>query len=847
MMIPYPNADTEWAVNPCSWKEAEALAASLGVPMVAAMVMAGRGLTDADSARAFVEGHLPVPDPFLFHAMEAVVDTLDGAIASGRKIVVHGDYDADGITATALLLEVLGGQGADVDWYLPNRFEEGYGLSSHAVEAIVARGANILVTVDCGVNYPDEVAFARELGLEVIVVDHHQPGVRLPECHLIHHVNSDYPHADLCGVGLALKVMHALYAKRFGTGSDDLPGDLADKLDLVALGTIADLAPLLGENRRYVKEGLRLMNLGERVGVRALARLAGCSGAVDSGAVAFRLAPRLNAAGRVADASPPLRLLLTADPDEAESLATELHELNSARQELERRVFDEAVSQVEACDGLPVVLVLGAEEWHEGVLGIVAARLVERYQRPTVLLNIGENAAKGSGRSIPAYDLHEGLTDCQHLLTVYGGHAQAAGLTLDPGMVDDLREALESHASTVLSAQDLMPKYRADAIARGEELNPDTARALADLEPFGVGNPRPRLLLVDSRITDVEPTRNGLHLRCRIGQDGVKVSGIGFGMGREGQEIPLDARPGLVGGQLRLDEWRGAERVQFLLERLGETASPRASLGACDETCPEAAMPSRVDVQSDPSSQPPGGKALDKRDWPPPCRDLRDKPGQLSALAQVLATGEVVLVLACSVHHALARLAERIPLDVLVGEDLVCVNGSCVNTAARRLRSSRVIMAEWDSASLITDSLPALAHAIAIDPPFRAGHVAVLRSLGQGATDLHLVYGEDERAKCAALLRHMVHPRFAMVCVYRTMQARAGDANQLLAKAAALAREERGVTLSLSDLERAHGILRELGLERPTSGKAKLEARSTAAYREAEAEYEECLRHCLTL
>jgi hypothetical protein len=418
---------------------------------------------------------------------------------------------------------------------------------------------------------------------------------------------------------------------------------------------------------------------------------------------------------------------------------------------------------------------------------------------------------------------------------------------LDPAKVDELRKALECHASQVLTARDLAPQYRADAVARGEELTPDTARALADLEPFGAGNPRPRLVLVDSRITDVEPTRNGLHLRCRIQQDGVRVPGIGFGMGRRGEISALEAHPGLIGGQLRLDEWRGVERVQFMLEQLGEAGSPGVVLAACEETSPQTPIPSGPDVHSPPVDRPQGGNGVNAGGWPPPGRDLRDQPGCVSALAQVLATGEVTLVLTCSVYHAVARLGERIPLDVLAGDGLVCVSCGSFDKAVGRLNSGRVIVAEWDSTSLLTDSLPTPAHAVAVDPPFRAGHASFFASLGEAGSTLHLLYGEEERAECVELLRHVIHPRFAMVCLYRAMQAGTADESQLLAKAAALAREERGVALRISDLERAYRILRELGLERPTSGKAKLEARSTAAYREAEAEYEECVRHCLTL
>ncbi len=491
---------TVWAVNKYPWRESERLAETLGLPLVAAMVLAGRGLTDPVEARRFLDCAFPLPDPFLFSHMEAAVSAISEAIDQRRRIVVHGDYDADGITATALMLLGLRGLGMEAEWYLPSRFKEGYGLSRAAVETIAAKGPAVLVTVDCGINYPEEVALAKEMGLEVVVIDHHQPGPVLPDCHLVHAAVGEYPHEDLCGVGLALKVMHGLHVKRFGAERDVLPERLEGLLDLVAIGTIADLASLRGENRYYVREGLKLVAIGQRVGLRALALVAGCTGVVDSGTVAYRLAPRLNAAGRLADPSPPLRLLLTEDEREASDLAAKLHELNGMRQDVERQLLEEAVARVETLAEIPPIIVLAGTEWHEGVVGIVASRIVERYHRPTILLGVRDGVAKGSGRSISAYDLMGGLNACADSLTVYGGHTQAAGLTLQADRVDEFRCAIEAHAGRALQSSDLVPVYRADAILRGEDINADTAAALASFGPFGSGNPRPRLLLAGASI-----------------------------------------------------------------------------------------------------------------------------------------------------------------------------------------------------------------------------------------------------------------------------------------------------------------------------------------------------------
>lgn len=815
--------------------------------MVAAIVMVGRGISGAAEARAFLSRDSRLPDPFLFAGMQGAVDALATAIDQGRKVVVHGDYDADGITATALLQIVLGELGAHVDWYLPSRFEEGYGLSGQAVEAIVAQGAAVLVTVDCGVNYPDEVALARRLGLEVIVVDHHQPGARLPDCHLIHHVHGDYPHGDLCGVGLALKLAHGLHVHRAQARRDVLPKDLALVLDLVAVGTIADLASLRGENRYYVSEGIKLINIGQRAGLRALAEVSGCAGNVDSGAVAFRLAPRLNAAGRLADPSPPLRLLLTQDSDEAISLAADLHELNGARQDLERQIFEEALRLVTSLPSLPKVLVLANEDWHEGVVGIVASRLVERYQRPTFLLSVRDGIAKGSGRSIPAYDLFQALTSCSGLLTVYGGHAQAVGLTLEAGGVESLRQALERHADGLLCPEDLIPSYHADAVVTSEELSLDTALALAALEPCGGGNPKPRLLVVDATLEGVTPTRSGLHMRCRLRSGGVRIGAVGFGMGKRSDLIESQPRSRPVGGQLRADEWQGTMRTQLVLECVGSHNSQNPPGLSCGPDCPldvsggvgaPPAVPTTNECQLGDST---AGQ------WPTGTRDLRGKAGRWSEVAQVLGAQERSVILTGSCPTSLAGLRSSLPFESFVKDGFSCVSRYCAGAATARLERSAVVVAEWEIVNDVLQPIGRREHVIVLDPPFRRAHLRSVSRLAEEGAVVHLTYGEEERKALARLLRYQLHPRFAMVCLYKAMQSGIAEVDGLYARASALAWAEAKVLLTVPDLERAREILSALHLEQTPAERARLEARNNAAYRQAEADYRECAALCLTL
>jgi single-stranded-DNA-specific exonuclease len=848
-----PQIPTTWSLAPYSWRAAERLARELDLPVVAATVLAGRGFSDPEEARAFLACSAPIPDPFLFEHMEEAVSVISEAVDRAGRIVIHGDYDADGITATALMVLGLRDLGLEAEWYLPSRFKEGYGLSKTAVEAIAAGGPAVLIAVDCGVNYPDEVALAKKLGLEVVVVDHHQPGPTLPDCHLIHSVSGRYPHDELCGVGLALKVMHGLHVHRHEAAREALPEALQKFLDLVAIGTIADLASLRGENRAYVREGLKLITIGSRPGLRALAAVAGCTGAVDSSAVAFRLAPRLNAAGRLTDASPPLRLLLTESESEAGEIAGRLHELNGARQDVERQILDEAMARVEALEELPPIIVLAGEGWHEGVVGIVASRLVERYQRPTILLGMRDGVAKGSGRSTAAYDLMEGLNACAQHLTVYGGHTQAVGLTLPAERAGDFRRAIEGHAGAVLSALDLMPVYRADAVMRGEDVNADTAVALASLGPFGSGNPRPRLLLVEADIRQPETTRTGSHLRCTVEVDGVRARGIGFGMGGEAASLREEGNGRLLGVQFRVDEWQGSLRPEFVLERIGEAVHGTGSPRECGQGCRRRRAPSPVAERGTEVRRPsndeghvdPAGAESSLRTLAA-SRDLRDRPGRLGALLQVLATGEPAIVLGCSVPHLPGGAWGRIENAAARVGPVQCVGRGCGPSCEDHSASAGLVIAEWDIVADLAALSKGWAHVIAIDPPYRTKHVAFLRRAVREGAYVHLYYGDEERRATARLLRYLVHPRFAMVCMYRAMGEGLG-VEEVFSKTAEFAWREARVVLTEADLARSHAILTELGVERNACGGAKMEARGISAYAVAEAEYEECSRLCQIL
>ncbi len=808
-----------------------------------------------EAAKAFLEVDEHVPSPFLFGDMRQAVARIEAAIVGGHRVIVHGDYDADGITATALMVEGLAECGLTAEWYLPSRFKEGYGLSREAVETISRGGPGLLVTVDCGVNYPLEVALAQEKGLDVVVIDHHRPGPELPSCVVIHPAVGDYPNEDLCGVGLALKVLHALHVHRSGGSETEVPERLRRFLDLVAVGTIADLAPLRGENRYYVKEGLKLVSIGARTGLRALAQISDCTGRTDSSAVAFRLAPRLNAAGRLKDPSPPLRLLLTADEREAAVIAAELHKLNGERQDVERQMVEEAVEKVEAMSELPLALVLAGEGWHEGVVGIVASRLVERYNRPTVLLGVREGVAKGSGRSVPGYDLMAGLNACAQHLTIYGGHEQAVGLTLPETEVLAFSSALIAHAGESLGITGLAPTYRADAVMPGEDMNADTALALAALGPFGSGNPRPRLLVVGGSIRNPESTRTGAHLRCDVEVDGVKARAIGFGMADQAAALQGDGDGLILGVQLQVDQWQGTIRPQLQLEKIGKPLAGGCCEWRCGPDCPWWALhgpseaPAFTDTTEWPEDLSGGSEHTPARalDLGSPPLDGGGHKGTLSLIAQVLSTGEPVTIVTCSVPHLLERLQAGLPMEGLAHVPLACVGRGCSPERVRALDEENVLVAEWDALSPLLYPSGGPRHIVLGDPPYRRRHVEMLEALRKRGATFHMAYGDEERRSTAALLRYVAHPRFAMVCMYRAAEAGLFGRERTV-EAARLAMAESGAALSPEDLARAEHVLTRIGVGgRPGSKQAKIEAKDVPAYAAAEADFEESVRLCQIL
>ena len=563
------NAGT-WQLKPCPRQDVLTLASELGLAETMAAVLVRRGYGDPADARAFLAAEPPTHPPELLGAMAEACTAIRGAVAAGSQIAVHGDYDADGICATVLAVLVLRELGADVRWHLPSRFEEGYGIAKDTVARLAGEAA-LMLTVDCGITAAEEVEYAKSLGLEVVVTDHHRPGERLPRCPLVVTRPSDYPFPELCGTGVVFKLGEAL----LGTER------MLEHLDLVALATVADVVPLLDENRAFVSGGLKRLARTSKPGLRALMRAARVDpGRVDSGAIGFRLAPRINASGRLGHPAVALELLLCQDDAEAGRLASRLEELNRDRQAIEDRILHEALDQVGSWPDerkSARAYVLASESWHRGVIGVVASRLVERFHRPVVLIAGADGEWTGSGRSIPAFDLHGALQVCATHLERWGGHRAAAGLSIRPELIESFTTAFEAHAGDMLTAEDLAPVTNVDAVVHGKELTLDLCEELERLSPFGLGNPGVTLLAVGCELSELTAVGQGKHLRLAVHANGVRSSGIAFG---QGARLDRYRRSGSYDVAFRLgaNEWNGTVAPQLLVKRIFETPEEYGAL-----------------------------------------------------------------------------------------------------------------------------------------------------------------------------------------------------------------------------------------------------------------------------
>ena len=562
-----------WALEPVpDTAAARELAASLKIPEALAALMVQRGFGTSERARAFLRPSLSdLSDPFSLAGMDKAVETVAAAVKAGRTILVHGDYDVDGQCSTAVLTRALRVGGARVEPFVPHRLRDGYDFGPAGLARAREVGATLILTCDCGITAIETVRQAVESGIQVVVTDHHLPSGPLPPATAV--VDPQRPDdtsglGHLCGTGVAFKLVQAL-VPALGL-PEQLPMHL---LDYVALATVADVVPLVDENRILVRHGLKLLRDSRWVGLRALLASSGVTGFPKAGQVGFILAPRLNAAGRIGDAADGLRLLLTDDPAEAYVLATRLDRLNTERQALDQRILDEAIEQVEACGTLDgrCGFVLGAEGWHPGVVGIVASRVVERYGRPTFLVGFDGPVGKGSGRSISRFDLHAALGRCGDLLERFGGHRMAAGLTLRRDQFEAFRDRFQQVAAERLQGLELGPEQRVDLEISLADANADLERLCRHLEPCGMGNPAPVFGVRGIRFNARQLVGEN-HVRGRLEGPGAALGAIGF---RLADRISVTDE-GTIDAAFRLEEnaFRGSVLLQARL--LAVTASAAA-------------------------------------------------------------------------------------------------------------------------------------------------------------------------------------------------------------------------------------------------------------------------------
>lgn len=558
------NKKRYWTYDQIDEEVLQQLVSQCQISPIIAKILVHRGITTPEAAKAFLSpGIACLHDPFLLKDMDRAVERIQRAVAAKESIWIYGDYDVDGVSSTSLLLKYFGEIGIPVNYYIPHRMEEGYGINEGAIEEIKAKGGQLIITVDCGITSLEEAKVAKALGIDMIITDHHECQGELPQAYAVidpKREDCGYPFKMLCGCGVAFKLLQAL------AGPGGLGPKTREYLEIVALATVADIVPLVDENRYFVQEGLKEMAQTKNLGIGALIKVCNLQDKkINSGHIGFSLAPRINAAGRLGDAAKAVTLLSTQDPKEAEALAQYLNEENRDRQQLEMDIFHEAVAQIE---GDPAYqqedfLVVYQEGWHHGVIGIVASRLVERYYKPTIVLSIDGEEVKGSGRSIPGVNLFQLLMECKELFTKFGGHSQAAGLSLKREQLLEFRKCINSVAKERIEEEAKIQKIFCDSSLDLEEIDEALMDDLEALAPFGVGNPAPKFYARKVRVKEVYPLgAEGKHLKLCLEKGEGTIEALAFHWGEQRQQILAAQEVDLVFTP-EYNEYQGTRRIQL--------------------------------------------------------------------------------------------------------------------------------------------------------------------------------------------------------------------------------------------------------------------------------------------
>jgi len=793
-----PEALRAYKTEPYDYEEARELAVQLQLSEPVAITLVRRGYRTPEEARAFLEADETHP-PSAFRSMGGVVERVMAAIEAGERITVHGDFDVDGVCATTILVSTLRELGAECDWLIPDRMADGYGLSEDNVRRLAERGTRLLITADCGITAVDEVELAKQLGIDVVVTDHHQPGEELPDCPILHPALDGYPFTELCGTAVAWKLACALR---------DVPADL----DLVALATVADLVPLVGENRSLVKRGLEEVRRARRPGIRALLEAAKCDPSqLDEGDLAFKLAPRINAAGRLYRADAGVELFLTRDAQRATEIAVELSRANGERRATEQQVLQAAEAALrelpDELRGAPAIVVAG-QEWHPGVVGIVASRLVEKHHRPAIVISLaGEGGGRGSGRSIPGFDLLAGLEACKEHLVGFGGHRAAAGLEIDASELDAFREAFVAHAAGMLEPEDLVRTERIDAMVGGSSLGLDLAEELGQLAPFGMGNPGVRLLVPAARVRDVRSIGEGKHARFSLHSGSHRALGVAFGRSSlgVGEEDTVDATV-----RLEVNRWNGAVEPQVVLREV----YPSSSEG---ETLEPAGWWARFEAElsRDPSDRLdlPVGEGYERRVFD-------------SANAPAAVAGEIASS----------------------GESVVAVTADAALRSAMARDGLR--LTDYGELERTPELCAGFTHVVLVDPPLGSEFEAILSRSDKPGGYLHRAWGEAEWRFALASLGEQLAQRPVLVGLFRDLRDMGQGSGESLRRALrGSGTHPRGPEVAA----RCFKVLGELALiaGRPDGGRDEVRVVSSegtdlersASFRAFSSHYQEALRY----
>lgn len=538
----------------------EEISSKNNISLLLARVLVNRGINTDEKIQKFLYPSLDdLNDPYMLNDMDVAVKRINQAIEQKEKITIYGDYDVDGITSITILKRFLDENGIIVDYYLPNRLEEGYGLNNNALQKIKERGTTLLITVDCGISAYDEIEFAKSLGIDVIVTDHHECPAVLPDTFAVvdpKRPDSTYPFNSLAGVGVTFKLIHALSI------SMNLPSESYLKyLDIVCLGTVADIVPLIEENRVIVKYGLEYIQKTKNIGLKALINLSGYT-EIDSSAISFGLAPRINACGRMGEADIAVEMLLTSDEKKAAEIANKLQEKNKERQEVEKGIMADAVAKIEEAKMYKDnAIVVGSENWYHGVIGIVASKITELYYKPSILVCFDDEMGKGSGRSIEGFDLHEALNVASEYLQKFGGHEMAIGLSVEKNKFNDFKEAIIKYANEKIT-EEFIPVIKIDAEINTKEVSGKTIQDLKLLEPYGENNMPPIFMYKNIKVDSIRTLSNDKHLKLNVKDGNIVFDAIAFNMGDKKDSIRMGDKVDIL-FHLEINKFNGRETIQL--------------------------------------------------------------------------------------------------------------------------------------------------------------------------------------------------------------------------------------------------------------------------------------------